>query len=366
MSFEKQIQKLLRASKKVIKDCALTNGALVAANSRASYFPKEAKNYYYVWPRDGAYTCMAAKILGIKIQEPFFEWCMHAQGWPSTGLFYEKYYVNGKKALGNFQPDQTGSILCALHDYYQDKGLDRRFEKLLIRSANALCQVWKKNHFNKITQDLWEEKYSFPDLKESFSYSLAICSKGLACAYELLGDKKWLRVSNEMKKQIHGAKNKRFTRSVGEFCDQRVDASLLGLVWPSACVDPKDPKMLQTIKDMEKTIAQSFGVHRYENDDYDGWMYKKNIHRKKGAGYWPLLNFWMSIYYCEKKDRKKALSYYKKPLEDVSSSYLPEQVFDNPRQKSVSPLAWSHAMFVIASQKLGFLGKRGAFVSKHL
>jgi len=48
----KQIRELLITSKKVIKDCALPNGAIVAANSTKPYFPKEAKYYRFVWPRD--------------------------------------------------------------------------------------------------------------------------------------------------------------------------------------------------------------------------------------------------------------------------------------------------------------------------
>ena len=35
--------------------------------------------------------------------------------------------------------------------------------------------------------------------------------------------------------------------------------------------------------------------------------------------------------------------------------FIPEQIFDNDYQVSVSPLAWSHAMFVIANHKLGYL-----------
>ena len=45
---DKKVIELLRISKEVIKDCALPNGAIVAANSDKTYFPKEAKYYRFI------------------------------------------------------------------------------------------------------------------------------------------------------------------------------------------------------------------------------------------------------------------------------------------------------------------------------
>gem|GEM_PF-1330418 len=46
--------------------------------------------------------------------------------------------------------------------------------------------------------------------------------------------------------------------------------------------------------------------------------------------------------------------YYDWVLERTDE-FIPEQIFDNEIQVSVSPLLWSHAMFVIASGVLGYL-----------
>ena len=72
MKRKDQVQKLLRSSRQVLKDVALPNGAIVAANSRKSYFPKEAKNYYFVWPRDSisgtsSSPCLAAAEMNLFI-----------------------------------------------------------------------------------------------------------------------------------------------------------------------------------------------------------------------------------------------------------------------------------------------------------
>jgi len=353
----KQILELLKTSKEVIKGCALSNGAIVAANSTKPYFPKEAKFYKFVWPRDAMYTCIAANILGLKIHEKFFNWCMKAEGWNRTGLFYEKYYINGKKALYHFQPDQTGSVLIAIYDYYKNNKKEfKKFDELIIKSANGLCKVWNNNHFKLVTQDLWEERLCFPDLKENFTYSLAICARGLECANQLIPNRTWRKTSNEMKKVLLKNFKSNFYRSFGKITDERIDASLLGLVWPSELILTKDERMKKTMEIIEDKIVKNFGVYRYENDEYDGWMYKKKIHRKKGAGYWPLLNLWMTIYYLKNKNKNKALKFYNKVLKDMKGKkYIPEQFFNNKIQVSVSPLCWSHSMFIIASKKLKYI-----------
>jgi GH15 family glucan-1,4-alpha-glucosidase len=353
----KQISELLKTSKEVIQDCCLPNGAIVAANSTKAYFPKEATNYKFVWPRDATYCCIAANILEIKIHEKFFSWCMKAEGWDKTGLFYEKYYVNGKKAGHNFQPDQTGSVLIAINDYYKDnKESFKKFKELIVKSANGLCKVWDKDHFTLMAQDLWEEKLCFPDTKENFTYSLAICAKGLECANRLIPNKKWENSSKEMRKVLLKNFKNNFYRSFGKINDERIDASLLGLVWPAELISAKDKRMKKTLEKIDEKIVRDFGVYRYENDEYDGWMYKKNTYRKKGAGYWPLLNFWRTIYHLESENTNKALKFYNKVLKDMKNKkYFPEQFLNNKIQVSVSPLCWSHSMFVIASKKLGYI-----------
>ncbi|MFH1064468.1 MAG: hypothetical protein V1729_05285 [Candidatus Woesearchaeota archaeon] len=169
-------------------------------------------------------------------------------------------------------------------------------------------------------------------------------------------NKRWVKVAQEMKRALLDKSRKRFTRTIGNFPDKRSDASLLGLAWPFCIVRHSDGRMDLTIKSIEKDIVDNYGVHRYAQDEYDGWMYNDDTNRKKGAGYWPLLNFWMSIILNERGDKRKALRYYNKVLSDIGNKrHIPEQIFNNKIQVSVSPLAWSHAMFVIATDKLRIL-----------
>jgi len=202
-----------------------------------------------------------------------------------------------------------------------------------------------------MTNDLWEERHTFPDLKDSFTYDLVACSKGLEKANEIIPNSRWEEVSNQMKKLLEKHYNgKFFVRSHGILSDEKIDASMLGLVYPFESIKPDDKRMKSTVKEIEKKLVINGGVHRYEHDEYDGWMYE-SFHRKKGAGAWPLLNFWLSIYYSKLGKKKKARKYFDWVVDRVDD-YIPEQIFDNDIQVSVSPLAWSHVMFLIAGKNL--------------
>ncbi|MCK5342528.1 MAG: glycoside hydrolase family 15 protein, partial [Candidatus Heimdallarchaeota archaeon] len=319
--------------------------------------PPTAKHYFYVWPRDASYVCIAADIAGIRdVQENFFNWCLkRAECFNDTGLFFEKYYVNGLKASSGFQPDQNGAVLFAIwHHYRKDLKKACEFESLITKAANGLCDRWKNDHFDIVSNDIWEERFVFPDLNENFTHSLAACIKGLECANEIIPNKYWLSVAKQMRERIEKHfVDGFFVRSYGELIDKSIDASMLGIVYPFGIYDANNPMVISTVNEFEKKLVIKGGMHRYEFDEYDGWMYNE-LHRKKGAGAWPLLNFWMSVYYSIKGDKNNAEKYYQWVL-DRTDGYIPEQIFENEIQVSVCPLVWSHAMFIISSKFLGYV-----------
>ena len=356
MEYGPKIKSLTETTKKVFKDCVFPGGAIVAANSFQTYFPKDAKNYKFVWPRDGAFICHAANLLDMNISMDFFNWCMKAEGWEQKGIYYEKYFISGKQAESNFQPDQTGALLWELCSQMEHNAeMAKKLERLVVKSADGISKIWNKDHFCQVTQDLWEERLCFPDMKENFIYSLAAVQKGLTKAYQLLGNEKWLNKAEEMQQVIIECLSNGIGRSFGKINDERIDASLLGLIWPFDVNGLPEDIIMAIINKIEKTIVTNYSVYRYEHDEYDGWMYNKNIHRRKGAGYWPLLNFWMSIAHKKLGNKEEAEKYFYKVIDDVKVNFIAEQIFNNPHQVSVSPLCWSHAMFVIAAKELELL-----------
>ena len=355
-----KVKEVIQKSKEVITDCALENGAIVAANTDKSYTPREAGNYRAVWPRDAAFVCVAAQYLKLPIQEKYFVWLnKRPEDFVKEKKLFANYSTNGRiGSMGHsFQPDQMGSTLWAIHQNYQnDLAKATAHKELIEKLANGISEAWGKTYFIPNTVDIWEEhtRKTSTQMENNFTYTLAACARGLICANEIISNNIWKETALEMIKEIDEAyhpKEGYIFRNQGKISDPNIDASLIGLAWPYKIYEADDERIDNTIKKIEEKLVIDGGVHRFEHDYYDGegsaW---------EGAGGWPVLNFWLSIYWCQRHNKKKALSYYNWVLNRLEkyNGFIPEQIFSDFR-KGIYPLCWSHAMFIIASKHLGYL-----------
>lgn len=264
-----------------------------------------------------------------------------------------------------FQPDQSGTLLIALSHHYEGKEMPTKHKELLTKTADALCRTWDKDQFTYITEDLWEARRTYPDQKGFFTYSLAICYRGLLCASEFAESPTWKQTAREMYAVLVSYTT--LPRRGGIVPDMSPDSSLLGIIWPAQMFSPSDARIKRMIRTIHKKLENRKRIMRHENDTYDGWTYTKNekdttflgndrgktVDRHQGAGTWPLLSLWMGLYYIEKGNTYKARTYIKRVACDAQSDgSIPEQVFFNSIQKSVSPLIWAHALFIILYVKL--------------
>ncbi|PIZ00265.1 hypothetical protein COY62_03485 [bacterium (Candidatus Howlettbacteria) CG_4_10_14_0_8_um_filter_40_9] len=350
-----KINHLLEISKKVLQDSSLENGAIVAANTDNNYYPKNVVDYRYVWPRDAAFTIYSANLLGLyDIQKSFIKWLLErAEGFSEMGILYQRYATNGARAqrMGDqYQPDQAGALLWALTENDNKTGKDYRKTVQLL--ADGLCKNWRGTHFDIQTHDLWEETSILPNKDNNLTYSLAASAYGLRNAYVILEEKKWLRASKEMVASIKNTRLDYYPKIIDKAVDTGIDASGIGLVWPFQSFEI-DEKLLNSLKLVEKKLLTQEGVHRYVGDEYDGMLEHMEF-VDEGAGGWPLLTFWYIIGLSKIGREKEADELFKKYINNFKD-YIPEQVFDNKDQISVSPLVWSHAMFVIACKELGYL-----------
>ena len=355
---ENKIKKLIAKSKEIIRDSALENGAIIAANSDKHYYPRQAKDYHYVWPRDAAYICVAAQLAGITdIQEPFFAWLEERpERFKKEGKLFANYSTNGRVKIDQFQPDQAGSMLWAIYEFYRkDLKQAEKQEVLIRRLADGLSDDWKGNFFFTNTVDLWEEgnRKTSTRIENNHTYSLAACARGLLLADLMVGGKRWVEIAKQMTNKINEAylpDQRVFVRNHGKIDDLNIDASLIGLVYPFDIIKADDPKIISTVEQIEKKIVFNGGVHRYQFDYYDG-----EGSAQEGGGAWPVLNFWLAIYWQMAGDKNKAENYYQWVVDKVKDDNLiPEQIFNDFRE-GIKPLAWSHAMFIIASYYLGKL-----------
>lgn len=391
---KQKINDLIKVSKEVIADGSLENGAIVAANSDKAIYPATTQDYRYVWIRDAAYVCMAADLLKLRdIPEKFFEWCFNrAEDFKETGLFSNAYNVNGTihgtlippdqpkvprhlqdgcidliHCGTQFQPDQSGSLLIAIEHHIKHFNVNvSKFARLIEKTANGICRAWKYDAFVLPCYDLWEERCVIAGQKGFHTYSLAMCIAGLRAAVKMLDKKrKWLQTEKEMSNafaQIYSNSTKSIPRTFRRGVKNRKikaddslpDTSLLGLVYPSGILEPLDEKIRTAVLEIiEANTADGGGLFRYPGDRYCGGV-RKGWVTLTGAGTWPLLSFWMSIYYSLCGDNENARKFFNQPLERIDK-YIPEQIFEDNSRQSITPLLWSHAMFVIAAKFLGLI-----------
>jgi glucoamylase len=393
---KQNIKELIKISKDVIADGSLENGAIIAANSDKAIYPAATQDYRYVWIRDAAYVCMAADLLRLRdIPERFFDWSLNrAEDFKETGFFSNAYNVNGtihgtlispgeprvprhlrESCIDlihygtQFQPDQGGSLLIAIAHHIKHFDAEvSKFEKLIEKTASGISRAWKGNAFVLPCYDLWEERCVLPEHRGFHTYSLAMCIAGLRAAIGLLGEKrKWLQTEKEMSDtfaEVYSSNAESIPRTYRKGAiaknrkikedDLKPDTSLLGLVYPSGILDPLDEKIKRTVLEiikMNSTVGG--GLLRYPADRYCGGV-RKGWVTLTGAGTWPLLSFWMSIYYSLCGDNKNARKFFDRPLERINK-YIPEQIFEDKSRSSITPLLWSHAMFVIAAKFLGHI-----------
>ncbi len=350
-----KIQALLRASREIIGDAALENGAIVAANTDKPYYPREAANYRYVWPRDACFSAVAGEKLGLTVAWRLFRWLTEKpEDFRKDRLLFSNYSTNGRiGSMGRaFQPDQMGTVLWAIHAFVggsRERALP--FKELIERLCDGLLATWNKTYFLPNTVDVWEDAFrqTSSRVENNFTYSIAACGRGLLLADELFPNKLWKQAALQMIKKVneaYDAKRGYFLRNHGKIDDPNIDASVLGLVWPFEVVEPNDERMITTIEAIERHLVIGGGVHRFQFDYFDSegsaW---------EGGGAWPILNCWMAIVLNRMGDREKAEAYFTWVVDRVEK-YIPEQLFADFRI-GISPLVWSHAMFVLAADELG-------------
>ena len=125
--------------------------------------------------------------------------------------------------------------------------------------------------------------------------------------------------------------------------DKRMDISILGAVIPFGVFSPKEKKVQNTVENINLTIrTYTGGYQRFEKDHY------------RNGSPWPIANLWMTLYYLEIGEKKKAKETFDFVLKTAGKHSLLGEQIDNKTLKPnwVLGLGWSHAMFIIVLEKL--------------
>ena len=344
-----------------------TGGIIAAAEVDENL--TQCGRYAYCWPRDAVFMTKALDILKMNdISDKFYnKFCKMTQS--KNGMWAQRFYTDGKLAPSwGYQVDETASVVYGVYNHYEYTSNEEFLKDNLHMCELAITflkkyvkDIFEQTNRYKVSYDIWEEND-----KGVHFYSLAsiiAAFESMKKIYKVLGknvsdfennrlkDEKINKNINEItelqveiKKYIednlYDENRKSYVRNTE---DRRMDISLLGAVYPFNIYSPKEKRILNTVDNINLTLrTYTGGYQRYEFDNY-----------RKGSP-WPISNLWMTLYYLELGEKKKAKETFDFVLNTIGKHSLLGEQIDNSTLKPnwVIGLGWSHAMFIIVLEKL--------------
>ena len=389
-SYEERIFDIYKRS--ILLFPLLTNtetGGIIASPEVDEKF-SQCGRYAYCWTRDAVFITKALDILKMeKETEKFYKvFCKNTQS--KNGMWEQRFFTDGKLApCWGYQVDETASVVYGVYEHYkytksekflkdnlkmcekaieflkryvkdwlEIEGKDEHDKDIVEQEIEKLRK--KQGHKYHISYDLWEmcegiHLYSLASIYAAFDAIIKI--------YKILGNKasdfennrlkeeKITKNERELEKLQTGIKNyinqnmydeekKSYVRNPK---DKKMDVSIIGAVTPFNIFKPKEKKIVNTIERINLSLrTYTGGYKRFEGDHY------------RNGNPWPIANLWMTLYYLETGEKKKAKETFDFVVKTAGKhSFLGEQI-DNETLKPnwVLGLGWSHAMFIIVLEKL--------------
>ena len=392
-SYEDRIYEIYKRS--ILLFPLLTNyetGGIIASPEIDENFTKCGR-YAYCWPRDAVFMTKAMDIVKMeKETEKFYKtFCKKTQS--KNGMWEQRFFTDGKLApCWGYQIDETASVVYGVYEHYKvtksekflkdnlsmcEKAIDflKKYVKDWLdidgieeRDKDVVKQEIEEDtkkrtgkiHKYHISYDLWEmcegiHLYSLASIYAAFESILGI--------YRVLGtnvsgfennrlkEEKIQKNEREIERIQVGIKNyinenmydetkKAYIRNPE---DKKMDISILGAIIPFNIFKPKETKVKNTVESINLHLrTYTGGYQRFEQDHYmDG-------------NPWPIANLWMTLYYLESGEKKKAKEAFDFVVKTAGKHYLLGEQVNNETLKPnwVIGLGWSHAMFLIVLEKL--------------
>lgn len=371
------VKSMYQRSLLVIRAHFDNDGAVVAANDTSIYkFNKD--HYSYLWPRDGAFTCIPMDNAGYtNLTKKFFEFCR--KHITEEGFLLHKYSPDGTAGSSwhpwsdeeeNYQlpiqEDETSLVIVALYNHYLNtrdvEFIDFMYSGFVRKAANFLCMYTdEKTGLPLPSYDLWEERRGIFTYTASSVYAGLVSASSLA---KLVGNREESIMYREMAERIREAildymydkETGRFLRGIylskdGELIKDRTVESSLLLLSDFGVISPDDYRMENTVKAVEEKLwirGGIGGLARYENDYYH------RVSDQFPGNPWIITTLWLANYYTDTDRIDKSLELINWVIKRKSQAgLLAEQYHPTSGEPlSVCPLVWSHASFVYTVQKL--------------
>ena len=392
-SYEDKIYEIYKRS--ILLFPLLTNsetGGIIASPEIDENFTKCAR-YAYCWPRDAVFMTKAMDIVKMgKETEKFYKiFCKKTQS--KNGMWEQRFFTDGKLApCWGYQIDETASVVYGIYEHYKvtksekflkdnlsmcEKAIDflKKYVKDWLdidgieeREKDVVKQEIEEDtkkrtgkiHKYHISYDIWEmcegiHLYSLASIYAAFESILGI--------YRALGtnvsgfennrlkeekiqknEREIERIQVGIKKYInenmYDETKKSYVRNPE---DKKIDISILGAVTPFNIFKPKETKVKNTVESINLHLrTYTGGYQRFEQDNY------------MNGNPWPIANLWMTLYYLESGEKKKAKEAFDFVVKTAGKHYLLGEQVNNETLKPnwVIGLGWAHAMFLIVLEKL--------------
>ena len=392
-SYEDKIYEIYKRS--ILLFPLLTNsetGGIIASPEIDENFTKCGR-YAYCWPRDAVFMTKAMDIVKMgKETEKFYKiFCKKTQS--KNGMWEQRFFTDGKLAPGwGYQIDETASVVYGIYEHYKvtksekflkdnlsmcEKAIDflKKYVKDWLdidgieeREKDVVKQEIEEDtkkrtgkiHKYHISYDIWEmcegiHLYSLASIYAAFESILgiyrALGTNVSGFENNRLKEEKIQKNEREIERIQVGIKNyinenmydetkKSYVRNPE---DKKMDISILGAVTPFNIFKPKETKVKNTVESINLHLrTYTGGYQRFEQDNY------------MNGNPWPIANLWMTLYYLESGEKKKAKEAFDFVVKTAGKHYLLGEQVNNETLKPnwVIGLGWSHAMFLIVLEKL--------------
>ena len=392
-SYEEKIYEIYKRS--ILLFPLLSNpetGGMIASPEIDEDFTKCGR-YAYCWPRDAVFMTKAMDIVKMeKETEKFYKvFCKNTQS--KNGMWEQRFFTDGKLApCWGYQVDETASVVYGVYEHYKYNKSEKFLKDNLRMCEKAIDFLKKylkdwlglegkeerekdivqeeieadtkkrtgKEHKYHISYDLWEmcegiHLYSLASIYAAFDSILKI--------YRALGknisefennrlkeekvqknekeiEKLQLGIKHYIEENLYDEGKKSYVRNPE---DKKMDISILGAVTPFNLFKPKENKIKNTVESINMHLrTYTGGYQRFEQDHY------------MNGNPWPIANLWMTLYYLESGEKKKAKETFDFVVKTAGKHYFLGEQVDNSTLKPnwVIGLGWSHAMFVIVLERL--------------
>ena len=343
-----------------------TTGGIIAA-PEVDEDLTQCGRYAYCWPRDAVFITRALDILKMnKETEKFYSnFCRMTQS--KNGMWEQRFYTDGRLApCWGYQIDETASVVYGVYNHYEYTKSEQ-FLKVNLHMCEKAVDFLKRyvrdlldnTGIYHVSYDLWEmyegtHMYSLASIFAAFDAIIKI--------YKVLGKdlsdfennrlkeekvnkniEEIAKLQVEIKKYIqdnlYDENRKSYVRNTS---DRRIDISMIGAIVPFNVFSTKEKRVLNTIDNINLTLrTYTGGYQRFEYDHY-----------RNGAP-WTIANLWMTLYYLQNGEKKKAKETFDFVLKTAGKHYfLGEQVDNNTLKPNwVIGLGWAHAMFIIVLEE---------------